>query len=173
MELGFLLLLLKIILFQLNAKNYELPLFPHYPPPVYARREKLFISTLNLTEDTAVYNNSLIPKHVWISFRYVPSRDQMADHLKKFIERAVSDGWKINLMGKDDQAEFMETFFFNTSTLWAFKLIHEDAGVFASDIWRYCALYRFGGFYMDDDSYLEAHLDSVNFKTRLEVIILS
>jgi mannosyltransferase OCH1-like enzyme len=85
----------------------------------------------------------------------------LAGHLSKFIERAISDGWKVNFMGKYDQSEFMEKFFFNTSTLWAFKLIHEDAGVFASDIWRYCALYHFGGFYIDDDSYIEAHLDTV------------
>lgn len=30
-----------------------------------------------------------------------------------------------------------------------------------SDIWRYCALYAFGGVYLDDDSYLESSFDDI------------
>ena len=55
----------------------------------------------------------------------------------------------------------MNILYANTSVLWAFNLIHSDAGVFASDIWRYAVLYLFGGFYLDDDSYIEAPLEKV------------
>jgi mannosyltransferase OCH1-like enzyme len=106
--------------------------------------------------------NGTIPKIVWISFRYVPPETRFPDHLKKFIRKASEDGWQINLMGKDDQQQFMQSCYPNTSLLWAFNLIHPDAGVFASDIWRYAVLYRFGGFYIDDDSYIDAALSSVS-----------
>jgi mannosyltransferase OCH1-like enzyme len=86
----------------------------------------------------------------------------MPEHLQKFISRAMSTGWNINLMGKDDQSHFMSILYANTSVLWAFNLIHSDAGVFASDIWRYAVLYLFGGFYLDDDSYIDAPLEKVS-----------
>ena len=112
--------------------------------------------------NVSVASNISIPKTVWISFKYIPQPSDMPDHLQKFITRAKKSGWGVNLMGKDDQANFMNTFYANTSVLWAFNLIHADAGVFASDIWRYAVLYLFGGFYLDDDSYIETALDKVN-----------
>jgi mannosyltransferase OCH1-like enzyme len=42
----------------------------------------------------------------------------------------------------------MQLFYADTSILWAFNMIHPLAGAFASDIWRYAVLYKFGGFYI-------------------------
>lgn len=140
----------------ISTEEYNFQLFPN-PLTIDSSLQKL--SYLNVTRSLS--NNISIPKNIWISFKYVPAPDQMPEHLQKFISRARSTGWKINLMGKDDQSQFMSTLYANTSVLWAFNLIHSDAGVFASDIWRYAVLYLFGGFYLDDDSYIDAPLEKV------------
>ena len=55
----------------------------------------------------------------------------------------------------------METFFANTSILWAFKMANPLIGVSYSDMWRYCALWLFGGVYIDDDSSIGNLFDDI------------
>jgi hypothetical protein len=79
----------------------------------------------------------------------------------------------------------MNMYFANTSTLWAYRQIHQSIGNSAADIWRYtvqrtkkkllwmvfmlydvdvlryAVLYIHGGGYMDDDSYIESALDNI------------
>ena len=60
--------------------------------------------------------------------------------------------WNMYLYGDSEEHEFMERYFQNTSILWAFKLANPKIGVTYSDIFRYCALWLFGGVFMDDDA---------------------
>ena len=155
----FVFLIIFFLLYELCATSLEDYNFQLFPNPAIIESSLARLSNLNVTR--LVSNNITIPKNIWISFKYVPTPDRMPEHLQKFISRALSTGWNINLMGKDDQSQFMNILYANTSVLWAFNLIHSDAGVFASDIWRYAVLYLFGGFYLDDDSYIEAPLEKV------------
>lgn len=65
-------------------------------------------------------------------------------------------------MDDKDIDVFMKTYYANSSLLWAYELINDKARIAASDIWRYCALYAFGGIYLDDDAFLKEPLDSVS-----------
>lgn len=63
----------------------------------------------------------------------------------------------------DDAAidSFMTTYFSNTSILWAYQSVHPGAKIAGVDIWRYAALYTFGGFYMDDDADMLTSIEQV------------
>ena len=122
----------------------------------------VFPSTL----DNKVQNNTFIgqgiPKKVWVAMREKPKSDsELPEHLQKLFERARTDGWESSVMSNEDQLAFMEEYWPDTSTLWAFKVINPRLGVVACDIWRYALLYAVGGLYLDDDSYLEASLNNI------------
>ncbi len=55
----------------------------------------------------------------------------------------------------------METFFPNTSLLWAYKAINPLVGASAADLWRYSVLWLFGGLAMDDDSSFKHPLNTI------------
>jgi mannosyltransferase OCH1-like enzyme len=95
-----------------------------------------------------------IPRNFWLSFREVPADDKIPHHLVEILARTRLDGWGINMVDNYAKDQFMEKYFPNTSILHAYHNIHPHAKVAASDIWRYAALYLFGGVYMDDDSSL-------------------
>ena len=107
-------------------------------------------------------NVTKIPKNFWINFREIPPEDKFDEyylHLRWVFNR--SPGWTINFMDEKRRDIFMETYFAGTSILWVYNMIDDIARVAASDIWRYCALYAFGGLYLDDDAYIGTPLDEV------------
>ncbi len=55
--------------------------------------------------------------------------------------------------------EFMNTTFAGTSYLWAYHMISPAAGAAKADLWRYAALWTYGGVYIDDDSDMKRPLD--------------
>jgi mannosyltransferase OCH1-like enzyme len=57
--------------------------------------------------------------------------------------------------------KFMNKSFANTSLLWAYNLISPKAGAAKADLWRYAALWIYGGVYIDDDSDIGAPLDNM------------
>jgi hypothetical protein len=81
--------------------------------------------------------DKLIPRNIWLGFKKVPSDDAMSSNLKALVSKAALDGWTVHMLGHHQQLQFMETFYPNTSILWAFKNIHSGAGPSACDIWRY------------------------------------
>lgn len=95
-----------------------------------------------------------IPRQMWISFKIVPDENSMSSHVMKSYKNEPKNGWKVHLFGHEEQVEFMRKYYHNTSLLWAFEQIHPFAGAAMSDIWRYAVLYAFGGFYIDDDSFI-------------------
>ena len=103
-----------------------------------------------------------ISRNVWVGMKTKPaSISQLPDHLQKLFKRAEGDGWTPEAMGNTEQLAFMEKYYANTSTLWAFKMINPRLGNAACDIWRYAILYAIGGLYLDDDSYLESSLNDI------------
>jgi len=67
------------------------------------------------------------------------------------------------MLDNTDKDKFMDKYFPGTSILHAYKNINAHAKVAASDIWRYCALYMFGGVYMDDDSSIGVPFEKVTY----------
>ena len=102
-----------------------------------------------------------IPRHLWMAFKDVPEPEDRRDHLVRMIERNEALNWTIHLEDNAAKTAFMEKYYRNTSVLWAYHSIHPKVGIAAADIWRYCVLWMFGGFYLDDDSYLAATFDEV------------
>lgn len=115
-------------------------------------------------------NDNKIPKLIWIGFRKAPEVNQsLPAHILKLIKNNLD--WKFHLWGNEEEHNFMETYFANTSILWAFKQVNPAVGVSYSDIWRLCVLWAYGGFYIDDDSYIDTPLNKIILKN--DTLILS
>ena len=138
-------------------KSYLLPLFPSNFDLITARE-----SHQNYSYST----DKKIPRNIFINFREVPPKevlysDKYYSNLKSLLEKHITNDWKIHLFGQNERKEFMNKYFNNTSILWAYNQINPIRQVATSDIWRYCALYIFGGLYIDDDIGLHANLDDI------------
>ncbi len=147
-----------------SIKPWDLPLVP--PSSKWQELEKRFADTLPKSHSyfDKAYKKK-IPRSVWIAFAEKPTNATMKPHIQKMITKNEANQWVFHLQGNAEKLEFMETFFANTSTLWAYKAIHPRVGNSAADIWRYAVLWMFGGLYLDDDSYLEATYDEVNIRS--------
>jgi len=77
------------------------------------------------------------------------------------LVRAKKNGWNVFFAGDAEIENFMTMYYPNTSTLWAYNMIHPQARVATADIWRYAALFAFGGFYIDDDANFQTDPDQV------------
>ena len=114
----------------------------------------------------------LIPRVLWIGMRKkTESLSTLSTKLQDLVNRSSSDGWFVNLLGHEEQLDYLERFWPNTAVLWAFKAINPRLGIAACDIWRYAALYSHGGLYLDDDSYLQRPLEDIVLPN--DTIILS
>lgn len=134
-----------------SEPTFDSPLFPDNHEVLWKRPFR-----------NAVYpQDFLIPKNFWISFREYHGFNNLSDHVKEMAIKNAEYNWTNVFLDNAGQEEFLETYFPNTSVLWAYRIIHPDAKVAASDIWRISMLYVFGGFYMDDDAYIRTPFDKV------------
>jgi len=106
--------------------------------------------------------DQLIPKNLWIGFREVPPPGRMYPHMITILLSALQEGWTISLMDDVSIDDFMSKYYSQSSIYWAYHKINNHARIAASDIWRYCALYAFGGFYLDDDANINMPLSRVS-----------
>jgi mannosyltransferase OCH1-like enzyme len=102
-----------------------------------------------------------IPRHLWMGFKTIPPVEERSTYLTSMLDRAAHSNWTIHLMDDKATDDFMEKYYGNTSIYWAYHNINPEVGAAKGDIWRYCALYMFGGFYMDDDAYIAAEFDDM------------
>ena len=102
--------------------------------------------------------NLLIPNHVWVPLPESRTASHLG-HLRKL--QKDNGGWNFHFEGNQEKLHFMETFFPNTSLLWAYKAINPLVGASAADLWRYAVLWLFGGLAMDDDSTFKHSLNSI------------
>ena len=110
----------------------------------------------------AVVVDKKIPRNLWIAFKEFPTKSTLSIHLQLLFSRASRSRWKIHLMDDTRIDHFMLKYYPDTAVLWAFQKVHPGAKIAAIDIWRYAALYAFGGFYMDDDADMLYSLESVS-----------
>lgn len=73
-----------------------------------------------------------IPRLMWIQYRKAPTK--LSAHVTEMIKN--NPLWKVHTWGQDEKDFFMETYFANTSVLWAIKAANPAVGVSHADIWR-------------------------------------
>lgn len=99
-----------------------------------------------------------ITKNVWIAV--VNKSESIAwDHIQREIK--LNPSWKFNIWDNNDKDDFINDAYAGTSVQWAYNNINPALGGAAkADIWRYAVLYKFGGVYIDADSFLSKPIDS-------------
>ena len=116
-------------------------------------------SRMPIANNTSTYKKK-IPQILWIGFRTAPTADnETREHTLTMFK--TNPNWSVYLYGNDEEHAFMEHYFANTSILWAFKHANPKIGVTYSDIFRYCALWLFGGVFIDDDASIRTPLDKM------------
>jgi mannosyltransferase OCH1-like enzyme len=98
-----------------------------------------------------------IPKRLWITMKSVP--DPVPDHLQEVVD--LNPDWEVHLVDDAAMNKFMTETFANTSLLWAFRRIHPELGAGKADIWRMAVVWRYGGCYIDSDSFIQVPLTRV------------
>jgi mannosyltransferase OCH1-like enzyme len=98
-----------------------------------------------------------IPKRLWITMKSVP--DPVPDHLQEVVD--LNPDWEVHLVDDAAMNKFMIETFANTSLLWAFRRIHPELGAGKADIWRMAVVWRYGGCYLDSDSFIQVPLTQV------------
>lgn len=132
--------------------DHNSPVFP----PNYEELVKVkFRENMSLPEEKK------IPRNFWVSFRETPLWEKLPHYIKEMVHTNDKFNWKIMFLDNPAQEEFLERYFPGTSVLWAYRIINDGARNSASDIWRIAMLYTFGGFYMDDDSYIRTPLEKM------------
>lgn len=103
---------------------WDLPLMPESIPsyPNYTAAE--IASNSNYTNK--------IPRLMWIQHRNVPAK--LKSHVIEMMTK--NPLWKVHNWGHAETVDFMETYFANTSVLWAIKAANPAIGVSHADIWR-------------------------------------
>eukprot|EP01038_Epipyxis_sp_PR26KG_P008204 gene8204-11099_t len=123
---------------------YDLPPFPAILPDYYH-------------PDIAQLYHKHIPRLIWVAVKDI--KDELPGPLKAFFQR--NSQWNVTICDNSCKDEFMSTVFADTSILWAYNAINPLVGAARADIWRYCVLYTYGGFYIDDDSDIKVPLDDI------------
>lgn len=104
-------------------------------------------------------NGKKIPPILWIA-AVNASETITWEHIQREIK--MNPTWTINVWDNADKDKFMREYFAGSSILWAYENINPTYGGAAkADIWRYCALYVFGGVYIDADSLLSKPIDEI------------
>jgi hypothetical protein len=149
-------------------ESYKLPVLPHsFPLEFNLSLIESPLAPYNMTLPALVHNQTKtnIARNVWVAFKNKPgSLEQLDEELYNIIQNSRKEGWNVYLLGHDEQVNFIERYYPNTSLLWAVKTISPSAAVSVGDIWRVAATYAFGGFYMDDDAYITTSLEKVYYK---------
>lgn len=130
-----------------DVKPWNLPVFPSVLPDYSSMLENS--------------KGKSIPRHLWMAFKSIPPQEERSNFLTMFLDRAASHNWTIHLVDNAATDLFMDTYFNNTSIQWAYHMINPEIGAAKCDIWRYCLLYLYGGFYIDDDAYIASPLDDM------------
>ena len=99
-----------------------------------------------------------IPRILWIAVKN--ASEELPSHLVQDLFKK-NDLWKVVIMGNREKDEFMDTVWNGTRVQWMYHLIHPNLGAAKADIWRYAALYCYGGFYIDYDANMKVKLDDI------------
>lgn len=131
---------------------YHLPLLPSNPLPESPLDLFMYNASNSLNQV-----RKLIPHQIWIAVK--DQEDSLPQHMHELFQH--NSGWKVNVCDNKCKDEFMNTTFANTSISHMYFLTNPIVYASKADIWRYAALYTYGGFYIDDDSYIATSLNEI------------
>jgi hypothetical protein len=133
------------------------PVFPTNPRPPAALVVDPRYYAGNGTSLSSSSSGKLIPRYLWVAVK--DGNASLNYQIPELFQRNPS--WAAHVCGNREKDLFMREQFANTSLLWAYDLIAPWAGAAKADIWRYAALWLYGGVYVDDDSDIRTPLDKV------------
>lgn len=99
-----------------------------------------------------------IPRILWIAVKN--ASEVLPSHLVHDLFRK-NDLWKVVIFGNKEKDAFIDDIWNGTRVQWMYHLIHPNLGAAKADIWRYAALYCYGGFYIDYDANMKVKLDDI------------
>jgi len=95
----------------------------------------------------------MIPKNIFQTWKTKPLTEDLENIMKTWIKMNPSYSYKF--YDDNDCIEFMKNF--DQRVYRAYKKI--IPGAFKADLWRYCVLFEFGGFYCDVDTICVGSID--------------
>ena len=99
-----------------------------------------------------------IPRIIWFAVKNA-SEELPAHLVLDFLPRNAQ--WRTMVVGNRDKDNFIDTVFNGTRVQWMYNAIHPSLGAAKADIWRYAALWCYGGFYLDFDANMKTSLDDI------------
>jgi mannosyltransferase OCH1-like enzyme len=154
-------LLVILLLLLLQAYAFIMPDGP-WTLPVFPTQINVNYSELTDVPLDILFNGKRIPRILWTSMKDNPPKsfDQMSPHYQTMHQKNAANNWTFIFCDNNCVDNFFEKHWKGTKTYWVYKSLNRDIGVQAADLWRYCALWYYGGFYLDDDSIISKALDS-------------
>ncbi len=138
---------------------------PDGPPwtlPVFPTQIKVDYSEITDVPLDVLFNGKRIPRILWTSMKDNPPKsfDQMSPHYQTMHQQNAANNWTFIFCDNNCVDNFFEKHWKGTKTFWVYKSLNRDIGVQIADLWRYCALWYYGGLYLDDDSSISKVFDS-------------
>lgn len=99
-----------------------------------------------------------IPRTVWRTWRHSSLEPAAAENLARF--EALNPGYEQRLVNDSAAAAFVASRFPGRVAR-AYASVGPEFGAARADLWRYCVLYEFGGWYLDLDVECGAPLDDL------------
>lgn len=137
------------------VEEWNLPVFPvnYQFPPLPPKNSS--------STATSLAYNKKIPRILWVAVRSeedaLPANQPR--HMRDLFDR--NKNWDVRMTSNEEKDKFINSTFEGTSLLWAYHMINPVCGAAKADIWRYAALWAYGGVYIDDDSDMISPLDDI------------
>ena len=113
---------------------------------------KLDVRLLNVTR------RFQIPQLLWIAVRN--ASQPLPSHLVNDLFKK-NDKWTVVIVGNAEKDQFIDDVWNGTKVQWMYHAINPSLGAAKADIWRYAALFCYGGFYIDYDANMRTKLDDI------------
>ena len=99
-----------------------------------------------------------IPQLLWIAVKN--ASQPLPSHLVNDLFKK-NDKWTVVIVGNAEKDQFIDDVWNGTKVQWMYHAINPMLGAAKADIWRYVALYCYGGFYIDYDANMRTKLDDI------------
>ena len=99
-----------------------------------------------------------IPQILWIAVKN--ASQSLPSHLVNDLFKK-NDKWRVVIVGNAEKDQFIDDLWNGTKVQWMYHAINPTLGAAKADIWRYAALYCYGGFYIDYDANMRSKLDDI------------
>jgi hypothetical protein len=100
---------------------------PILPPGFIDLVSKVPIGTPGTKVPSYPLKEKLITRNLWLGFKHIPSSEsELHPHIIEFIGKARNQSWNVHMLGHQEQLNFLETYYPNSSLVWAYQAIHSQ-----------------------------------------------